>query len=365
MQHYKIHGGIESCVYSLVEGLNRREIVPLVIGRLNDPSEEEGIHREIEERFGRSLRFDFVPLWIDRFKKTRRLDRLTQDASPYLALHLPVLRLRFVFDFLEALPLWVPEGRYVKYWNYYVEEDAAGPRPRRRTGPLFDWLRMRAFRRGYPIFLNSAHAAESAQAVLGRRLPVLYPPVALRRFWSDQDRPRRGIVTWGRFAPDKRQMDVVAVARLLRDQGFEERFRLVGGTESFPAYARAIQGAIATQGLSNVSVVPNRPLAEVVEILRSTALYLHTTVNEPFGITTAEAMAAGCVPLVHDSGGQREIVPWAELRWNSLPELAEKIRGLAFDPEALRRWREACQEHVVIFGEDRFQETLLGLLDRR
>jgi len=29
---------------------------------------------------------------------------------------------------------------------------------------------------------------------------------------------------------------------------------------------------------------------------------------EHFGITTVEAMAAGCVPLVYDSGGQAEIV---------------------------------------------------------
>ena len=366
MQHYKIHGGIESCVYSLVEGLNRRDIVPVVVGRLNDPSEEEGIHREIEERFGRSLRFDFVPLWIDRLRKTRRLDRLTQDASPYLALHLPFLRLRLVYDFLEALPLWVPRGRYVKYWNYYLDPDPAdSARRRRRTGPMFRWLQMRTFARGYPIFLNSAYTAESAAALLGRRLPVLYPPVAVRRFWSTQDRPRRGVATWGRFAPDKRQMDLLPVARLLADEGFEEPFCLVGGTESFPAYFEAIREKIASEGLANVSVVPNRPLSEVVEILRSTAIYVHLTVNEPFGITTAEAMAAGCIPLVHDSGGQTEIVPWPELRWKALPELARKIRHLAADPDVLRTWRARCQEHVLSFAEERFQDTLLGFLDRR
>lgn len=366
MQHYKIHGGIESCVYSLIEALNGRGITPIVIGRLNDPSEEEGIHHEIRERFGRSVEFSFLPLWVDRFRKRNRLVKITQDASPYLALQLPFLNLDITYDFLEALPLRVPRGRYVKYLNFFIDPELAhAPMKTRKTGAFLDMMRMRAFSRGYPIFLNSQFSAETAAPVFGRRLPVIYPPVAVSRFWSTRDQPRRGIVSWGRFAPDKRNLDLVKAADHLHQSGFDEPFLLVGGTESFPAYYETVRGEVAARGLSNVKTIANRPMNEVIQILRSAAVYVHTTPNEPFGITTAEAMAAGCVPLVHDSGGQREVVPWRELRWADLPELESKLRALTGDPDRQRTWRGKCQEHVSSFSEERFQQALLAFLDDR
>ncbi len=363
MQHYKIHGGIESCAYSLIEGLNRRGIVPDVIGRLNDPSEEEGIHREVSERFGRRLEFEFHPLWVDRFRKGALWKRVTTDASLYVPLQMPFLRLNFTFDFTLPLPLHVPRGRYLKYWNFYRGADNQSvPRRPRLTAPLLDPVRERLFDRGYPIFLNSRFASENATSVLGRRLPVVYPPVAVRRLWSAQTKARRGIVTWGRFSPLKRQLDVVRVAADLHDTGFHEPFYLMGGTETFPDYYQSVVDAIKSSGLSNVMAMGNRPFSEVVQVLQSSALYVHTGVNEPFGITTAEAMAAGCVPLAHDSGGQREIVPFENLRWRQLTELSEKIRRLVQHPEERDTWQARCQEHVLKFDEERFQEALLAFL---
>ncbi len=363
MQHYKIHGGIESCAYSLIEGLNRRGIVPDVIGRLNDPSEEEGIHREVSERFGRKLEFEFHPLWVDRFRKGPLANRVTTDASLYAPLQMAVLRLSFTFDFTLPLPLHVPRGRYLKYWNFYQgTEDKSVRRRERLTAPLLDTLRQRMFDRGYPIFLNSRFASENATSVLGRRLPVVYPPVAVRRLWSMQTKARQGIVTWGRFSPLKRQLDLVTVAADLRDAGFREPFCIMGGTETFPDYYQSVVDAIRSSGLSNVTAMGNRPFSEVVRILQSSALYVHTGINEPFGITTAEAMAAGCVPLAHDSGGQREIVPFGELRWTGLTELAQKIRHLIEHPEERDAWQAKCQEHVVEFDEGRFQDALLAFL---
>lgn len=366
MQHYTIHGGIENCAYSLVEGLNERGVMPVVLGRLNNPSEEENIHRAILERFGRRLRFEFQPVWIDRFRKGKRLRKMTQDPSPYLALQLPLLSLSFVFDFSLPLPLRVPRGRYVKYWNFQPEARGDSDQSRQRiSGPLLDMLRGRAFERGYPIFLNSHFSADRAASFVGRRLPVLYPPVAIQRFWSTQDRPRRGIVSWGRFAPYKRQLELVNLAGRLARSGFEEPFTIMGGTESFPGYYRAVCDAAEALEVSNIRIVANPRFEQAVEVLRSAAIYVHMMIDEPFGITTAEAIAAGCVPLVHDSGGQREIVPVKELRWKTVEELAGAIRRMVTNSDALNHWRATCQEHVLQFAEARFQHTLLNFLERR
>src|SRR6266540_1694231 len=42
------------------------------------------------------------------------------------------------------------------------------------------------------------------------------------------------------------------------------------------------------------------------EILGEAKVYLHLMEGEHFGITIVEAMSAGCVPVVHDSGGPKE-----------------------------------------------------------
>lgn len=372
MQHYRVHGGIESCVYSLVAGLNNAGIVPRLIGRLNHPDEETGMARAVQERFGRSLEFDFQPLWTDRLNKGSRFTRLTQDPSPYLSMQLPVLRLRFVYDFTLPLPLRVARGQYAKYWNFLPgaehwslhDEDAGTGRRRRLLEPIMNDLRRRAFNRGYPIFLNSQFSAEHAIPAVGRRLPVLYPPVSIPRFWSDDDSGRSGIVCFGRFAPYKRQMDFVRLAVALSNDGFEEPFIVMGGTETFPGYFDEVREAVRSLGASNVRLVPNPDFETLSRTLKSSMIYVHMMVNEPFGITAAEAVAAGCVPLVHDSGGQREIVPMEKLRWRDIPELARKIRALAEDAEDRRRWRSLCQQHVHQFSEERFQSALLGLLNR-
>ena len=47
-------------------------------------------------------------------------------------------------------------------------------------------------------------------------------------------------------------------------------------------------------------------------------------VGEHFGISIVEAMASGCIPIVHNSGGMKEFVP-AENRYETLQEAADKI----------------------------------------
>jgi glycosyltransferase involved in cell wall biosynthesis len=47
-------------------------------------------------------------------------------------------------------------------------------------------------------------------------------------------------------------------------------------------------------------------------------------VGEHFGISIVEAMALGCIPVVHDSGGMREFVP-TQYRYRTIEQAAEKI----------------------------------------
>ena len=52
-------------------------------------------------------------------------------------------------------------------------------------------------------------------------------------------------------------------------------------------------------------------------------------VNEDFGLTPCEAISAGCIPLVHNSGGSIEVVPIRELRYNDCQEGAARLKYMA------------------------------------
>jgi glycosyltransferase involved in cell wall biosynthesis len=62
-------------------------------------------------------------------------------------------------------------------------------------------------------------------------------------------------------------------------------------------------------------------------------VYLHTMVGEHFGISIVEAMASGCIPISHNSGGMVEFVP-APNRYETIEEAAEKINN------AIAGWSE-------------------------
>jgi len=86
---------------------------------------------------------------------------------------------------------------------------------------------------------------------------------------------------------------------------------------------------------------------------------------EHFGISTAEAMGAGAVPIVFNAGGQREIVVSGKngFLWDSLGEMIEKTQLLISDQNL---WKEMSQQAIKKardFTGDRFCEKLHKILD--
>lgn len=113
------------------------------------------------------------------------------------------------------------------------------------------------------------------------------------------------------------------------------------------------------------------------QLYRRSYLYWHATgygnseneyphKQEHFGQTTVEAMSAGCVPVVINTGGQRETVQHGVngLLWANLEELTLHTRLLIAQPE---RWQELSNAGIQIskrFSKDAFLERIGALTDR-
>jgi glycosyltransferase involved in cell wall biosynthesis len=77
---------------------------------------------------------------------------------------------------------------------------------------------------------------------------------------------------------------------------------------------------------------------------------------EHFGISTVEAMAAGCVPVVVNKGGQPEIVEHGinGFVWNTIEELTKYTNALAGDGALWARMSEAAKSRAQAFSRERF-----------
>ena len=94
------------------------------------------------------------------------------------------------------------------------------------------------------------------------------------------------------------------------------------------------------------------------ELFRKCSVYLNLAVNETFGITVVEALAAGCVPISHDSGAIPEYLP-QELRYSNFDEAAEKVAMyINFNNEL----RKELRKIALKFEEARFREKFMIFL---
>jgi glycosyltransferase involved in cell wall biosynthesis len=92
-------------------------------------------------------------------------------------------------------------------------------------------------------------------------------------------------------------------------------------------------------------------------------LYHHPTVTESFGRTAADAMRAGCVPIVDDRGGFREqIAAGAGWLCRSREEFSFAIDELADGKARLAMSRRAMAHADRHFSIARFRRDLLRVL---
>ncbi len=201
------------------------------------------------------------------------------------------------------------------------------------------------------VLANSAYTREWIDTLWHREAAVLHPPIETTRFTPAPVR-EKVIASVGRFfSPGlghaKRQLEMVRWFGELHRAGKLDgwRFVVVGGCENSQLpYLAQVRAAAA--GLP-VEVHPNAPRPMVEQLLSRASIFWSATgyaegdhrpwAAEHFGMTTVEAMAGGCVPVVIDKAGQREIItPGVDgFRWSSPLELMRQTVQVAGD-EALR-----------------------------
>jgi glycosyltransferase involved in cell wall biosynthesis len=211
------------------------------------------------------------------------------------------------------------------------------------------------------VLANSHYTATEIQRFSSKKAKVLYPPLS------------SVISEIGRQTNKTPQEDlVVTVSRLDSNKLLERIPRVAAKTDRNTKFAVVgrlynqqvldhLEATVKKLGVSDrVMFYPNASSKQKIDLLQRAKIYLHTMVGEHFGISIVEAMALGCIPIVHDSGGMREFVP-AQYRYVTVEQAAEKITS------ELSVWSksnaEEMKEIASQFSYENFSKRFLGFFD--
>jgi glycosyltransferase involved in cell wall biosynthesis len=204
-----------------------------------------------------------------------------------------------------------------------------------------------------------------------QRTTVIPNPVRLARFADVErglgDPPR--ILVLGRVAVRKGVEDVIAVARILRDRGIEARIRVVGGPDLSSDYTKLLDDLPPENSLYVGRIAPS----EVPQELAQSDILLQASKYEPFGLTVAEALAAGVPVVATDEVGAAEqidpevaaVVPAGDVEGlvAAIVAMLERLRSGAPQTRALAR-AEAERRYAPAVVCREVSLALEGLVER-
>lgn len=191
------------------------------------------------------------------------------------------------------------------------------------------------------VIVNSNFTKQIVDQEYGIISEVLYPPVVPIVTKSAKEKL---ILSVGRFEPSlnaKKQDILIKAFREISAKLPDWKLILAGGSSS-EAWLDTLR-----KEASNLPVefAVNTSYENLSTLYSKATIYWHAAgfgideVNNPeltehFGISTVEAISAGCIPLVVGKGGQTEIVTDSNLIWDSIPELVNKTILVTKNPNS-------------------------------
>jgi len=217
-----------------------------------------------------------------------------------------------------------------------------------------------------------------AQKRWGIYCELVYPPVntAFRDVEKDKI-----ILSVGRFAIEgeghtKKQKEMLSTYhRLNGERSLDWEYFCVGGlnaTAEHEAFFKQLSDLAAASG---AHLIANIDRDELTKLYERASIFWHAAgygeddktrpiFMEHFGISTVEAMAAGCVPIVINKGGQPEIVEHgvSGFLWETLDELRNYTTRLINDDDLREKMAHAARKRAQMFSTEKFVANFVGRL---
>lgn len=337
-------GGISRCVVVLIEALNKKGIIPDYYGLDADK-------KKVYKLFNRKIKYHFIKMpwpkkmvlyssWMKNFKL------LFKDYD-------------YIFDFTNTLPWNKNNGNYFSYILYPEYLTSRGKynegywRLYYLPHQIMAFLSRGMFKKqNIDMACVSKKTSDLIFEYSGTHLPVLYPPANLDDF-KNKITEKKGVVSVGGITHEKNQMEQVKIAKNFP----KTTFYISGNSTRNPAYFQKLSKVV--DAIGNVILCPDLPFNKLKDRLIHSDVFLSSGTEDPFSMALIEGIAAGCIPLIKNSGGITEIVPFDELKYKDEKDAVKKLKAILSLSEN-EKWvlRKALQEHIQQFGEKQFIKTL-------
>jgi glycosyltransferase involved in cell wall biosynthesis len=227
------------------------------------------------------------------------------------------------------------------------------------------------------VITNSQFVSDTLLRNFRIKSCVLYPPI--QDFALEGFSKKHLILSVGRFFGklynDKRY-DVLtdAFRRVSRSdlQGWE--YHIVGNASADSATEKMLSALREQNKGYPVHFHVNCAFEKVRQLYNEATIFWHAAgyeVDEElrpenvehFGMTTVEAMSAGCIPVVIKKGGQKEIILDGVngFSWSTIDELISRSVGIARGDVPLAEIRQNARKRSEDFGIDRFRHRAFEL----
>lgn len=339
-------GGGEKYILTIAEELSKKEQVDILLDKNLFKIGADLIKQKIFSLHGLDLsKTNFVTApfgkgssFLERFFFLKKYDWLfyLTDGSIFLSTAKnSVLHFQVPFTKLENQGIW--EKIKLSSWNY--------------------------------IIFNSIFTKDIVEPSWSVRGRVIYPPVSVNLF--KPLKKKNQIISVGRFfgyLKDKKHELLIDTFKQLNLNNW--RLCLVGGaTDGDANYIYELKKRV---GKSNVDIYPNASLENLIKLYGESSIYWHAQgygeedpkKHEHFGITTVEAMAAGCVPIVINSGGQKEIIKnsFSGFLWNDVNELKNLTLAITKDAALRKKISQNAQKESKKFSKEKFVEHIKDIV---
>lgn len=274
----------------------------------------------------------------------------------------------------SALRILFPMFDRATSWPWCARAASAGGRIR---GAIRNFIYDVLWRRrlsGYGVMAaNSEYSRAWTKRRWGVDSSVVYPPVD-RTFVP---RPKeRIILSVGRLCSMKRQLDLVRAFTELTDlQAAGWRFCVAGGVADASGASYLAELERAALNLP-IEVTANPSVETLRDRFERACIFWHAPglgedvesrpeLAEHFGIATVESMRAGCIPVVINLGGQREIVRSGVegYLWDTILQLQQLTRDVATNPAQWRVLAENGRNRAASFSRVAYVSQFRNLLD--
>lgn len=225
-------------------------------------------------------------------------------------------------------------------------------------------------------FCNSKFTKSYIDKAFNLNSKVLYPPV---RSVEGSSKKEKFILTVGRYQPYENGTDfkkigvLIDVFKKFHENNKDWKMKIVTSVKQKDEeeFNKKIKSKID----NSIEIIKNGEFDDIQNAYKKSMIYWHAAGYgedmeshperaEHFGMSTVEAMTAGCVPVVINLGGQKEIIENSEngFLWNTKEELLSITQRLSKSEDEVKRISKNALKISQEYSKERFCEELTKII---